>query len=84
MDALTDPCINICRMDLSGQFCQGCRRTPLEIGRWPRMTLLERTATLAAIAQRRNPDSNPGSDAGNAGNAGTPCSPCNAGTGHAA
>ena len=73
MDALTDPCINICRMDLSGQFCQGCRRTPLEIGRWPRMTLLERAATLAAIAQRRN-----------ASHPCNPCNPCITGTRHAA
>lgn len=76
MDALTDPCINICRMDLSGQFCQGCRRTPLEIGRWPRMTLLERAAVLAAIAQRRN--------AGHASNASNPGNPCKTGTRHAA
>lgn len=55
MEKLTDPCMNICRMDLSGRYCQGCRRTPLEIGRWPRMTLLERVAVLEAIEQRRNP-----------------------------
>jgi predicted Fe-S protein YdhL (DUF1289 family) len=82
MDALTDPCINICRMDLSGQFCQGCRRTPLEIGRWPRMTLLERAATLAAIAQRRNPGSS--SSSGNTCSPCNPCNPCNTGTRHAA
>jgi len=52
--SVADPCINICRMDLSGAFCQGCRRTPLEIGRWPRMTAPERAEVLAAIEQRRN------------------------------
>jgi len=30
---VADPCINICRMDQSGKFCQGCKRTALEIAR---------------------------------------------------
>jgi len=49
---LPDPCINICRMDTAG-YCQGCRRTPLEIGRWARMTDQERLALMAELSDRR-------------------------------
>ncbi|WP_459572494.1 DUF1289 domain-containing protein [Cupriavidus sp. 8B] len=48
-----DPCINICRMDLAGRYCQGCSRTLLEIGRWDQMTAAERTQVLAAAPGRR-------------------------------
>ncbi|MDF3838183.1 DUF1289 domain-containing protein [Cupriavidus basilensis] len=51
--AAGNPCINICRMDLAGKYCQGCGRTALEIGRWDRMTAQERSAVLAEVARRR-------------------------------
>lgn len=51
--AIGNPCINICRMDLAGKYCQGCVRTALEIGRWDRLTAQERGAVLAEVAQRR-------------------------------
>ncbi|WP_354687173.1 DUF1289 domain-containing protein [Cupriavidus necator] len=47
-----NPCLNICRMDQAGNYCQGCGRTPLEIGRWPRMTEAERAEVMAALPSR--------------------------------
>jgi hypothetical protein len=52
-DALANPCINICRMDLANRYCQGCGRTRLEIGRWARMSEAERAQVLAAVPARR-------------------------------
>lgn len=52
-DTLANPCINICRMDLANRFCQGCSRTRLEIGSWPRMSDAERAQILAALPARR-------------------------------
>jgi len=49
---VANPCINICRMDLSGEFCQGCKRTALEIGAWPRMTEQQKDEVLALIELR--------------------------------
>ena len=51
---VADPCINICRMDQEEKFCQGCKRTTLEIGGWPRMTAQEKAQVLALIEQRMN------------------------------
>ena len=52
---IADPCINICRMDHDGKLCQGCKRTPLEIGGWPRMTEQQKADVAALILQRRDP-----------------------------
>ncbi|MDM0000639.1 DUF1289 domain-containing protein [Variovorax sp. J22P240] len=51
-DSIADPCISICRMDQDGKFCQGCKRTALEIGAWPRMTERQKTEALASIELR--------------------------------
>lgn len=53
-EALANPCINICRMDLANRYCQGCGRTRVEIGRWLRMSETERALVLAALAARRS------------------------------
>jgi len=50
---LENPCINICRMDLAGKYCQGCGRTALEIGSWDRMTEQQRADVMALLPQRR-------------------------------
>jgi predicted Fe-S protein YdhL (DUF1289 family) len=55
--SIANPCINICRMDLAGKYCQGCGRTLMEIGGWDRMTEAERaevTAILPARLPRRS------------------------------
>jgi len=49
---IADPCINICRMDQGGKFCQGCKRTALEVGAWPRMTEQQKAEVLALIELR--------------------------------
>ncbi|MDM0117166.1 DUF1289 domain-containing protein [Variovorax sp. J22R133] len=51
---IADPCVNICRMDLDGKFCQGCKRTSLEIGAWPWMTEQQKADVAALIEQRMN------------------------------
>jgi predicted Fe-S protein YdhL (DUF1289 family) len=47
-----NPCLNICRMDMAGKYCQGCGRTPLEIGRWAQMTDPERAQVMASLPAR--------------------------------
>jgi len=47
-----NPCINICRMDQAGKYCQGCRRTSVEIGLWDRMTDEQRIEVLADLPLR--------------------------------
>lgn len=46
---IANPCINICRMDLSGKFCQGCRRTAVEIGLWDRMSASQKMEIVCRI-----------------------------------
>ena len=48
----TNPCINICRMDPAGKYCQGCRRTTIEIGLWDRMSEDKRLEVLADLPLR--------------------------------
>ncbi|CAG2137808.1 DUF1289 domain-containing protein [Cupriavidus numazuensis] len=51
--SVANPCINICRMDQAGKYCQGCGRTLVEIGRWEQMTEPERAEVMAAVSARR-------------------------------
>jgi predicted Fe-S protein YdhL (DUF1289 family) len=39
-------------MDSAGKYCQGCRRTSVEIGLWDRMTDEKRAEVLADLPQR--------------------------------
>jgi len=41
-------------MDQDGKFCQGCKRTVLEIGGWPRMTEPRKAQVLVLIERRMN------------------------------
>jgi uncharacterized protein len=52
--SVADPCINICRMDLSGKYChcQGCGRTLVEIGLWGQMTDAKRADVMATLPLR--------------------------------
>ena len=50
--SVANPCINICRMDLAGRYCQGCGRTRLEIGRWDQLTEAQRAEVMASPATR--------------------------------
>ncbi|MEN7530221.1 MULTISPECIES: DUF1289 domain-containing protein [unclassified Cupriavidus] len=51
--AAPNPCINICRMDQARRYCQGCHRTPVEIGLWDGMSEAQRAFVLAALPTRR-------------------------------
>ena len=50
--SVANPCINICRMDLAGKYCQGCGRTPVEIGLWDQMTEPKRAEVMASPPSR--------------------------------
>ncbi|MGN5479564.1 DUF1289 domain-containing protein [Cupriavidus basilensis] len=52
--SVANPCINICRMDQAGKYCQGCGRTLVEIGRWEQMTDTERAEVMASVLARRS------------------------------
>ena len=47
------PCVKICVIDDATGLCAGCRRTIEEIMAWPRATVAEKEAILAAIGTRR-------------------------------
>ena len=50
--SVANPCINICRMDLAGKYCQGCGRTLAEIGLWDQMTEAKRVEVMATLPSR--------------------------------
>ena len=50
--SVANPCINICRMDLAGKYCQGCGRTLVEIGLWDQMTEAKRAEVMVALSSR--------------------------------
>ena len=47
------PCIGICRLD-SQRLCEGCYRTPEEIGRWSVASAAEKTAIWRQLVARRS------------------------------
>lgn len=51
--SIPSPCINVCRMDPQGRFCEGCFRSLAEIAAWSRADDSERLRILAAVAERR-------------------------------
>ena len=52
--SVINPCLNICRTDLAGKYCQGCGRTAVEIGRWAQMTDAERAEVVASLPARQS------------------------------
>jgi predicted Fe-S protein YdhL (DUF1289 family) len=51
--ATGSPCINVCRMDAAGRFCEGCGRTLTEIAAWSSMNDAARCEVWRQLAQRR-------------------------------
>ncbi len=49
------PCVNVCRIDRRTGWCEDCRRTLDEIGRWPLAPEAEQRAILAALPGRTIP-----------------------------
>jgi predicted Fe-S protein YdhL (DUF1289 family) len=57
------PCIGICLIDPSSGYCRGCLRNIAEIATWYEASAAEKHAILARIAQRKQPDKVPATEA---------------------
>jgi uncharacterized protein len=51
---VASPCINLCRMDATSGYCEGCRRSLQEIASWPEYTAAEKRAVLALLPARKH------------------------------
>lgn len=49
------PCTGVCRLN-ANRLCEGCYRTPAEIGRWSVATPAEKAAIWQRLATRRPSD----------------------------
>ncbi|RDV06927.1 DUF1289 domain-containing protein [Sphingorhabdus pulchriflava] len=52
MDDIASPCIKICTIDPTGQWCLGCGRTLVEISGWLRADRAQRLEILAKLPIR--------------------------------
>ena len=52
-DALTSPCINVCRMDPATGWCEGCLRSLPEIAAWSGLGVADKRALWQALPARR-------------------------------
>jgi len=50
---VASPCINVCRMNTSSGYCEGCRRTLEEIACWSAYDTAQKRAVLAQLPGRR-------------------------------
>lgn len=50
---IKSPCVQICMIDPSTGWCEGCFRSLSEIGGWMRFSPEERDRVLAALPARR-------------------------------
>lgn len=48
------PCINVCRIDASSGWCEGCLRTIDEIAGWSAMSDDDKRVVWKALEQRRS------------------------------
>ena len=53
LGAVPSPCINVCRMDATTGWCEGCLRTIDEIVAWGSMADADKRAVWQLIEQRR-------------------------------
>ena len=51
--AVPSPCINVCRMDATTGWCEGCLRTIDEIVAWGSMADVDKRVVWRLIEQRR-------------------------------
>ncbi len=49
---ILSPCIDVCDVDSTGQFCIGCGRSMDEIARWITISDEERGAIIEKLPQR--------------------------------
>ncbi|MFO1352319.1 MAG: DUF1289 domain-containing protein [Gammaproteobacteria bacterium] len=47
------PCVNLCTLDASREFCLGCLRSLAEIAGWSGFTPAEKRLVLARLSARR-------------------------------
>jgi predicted Fe-S protein YdhL (DUF1289 family) len=52
MDDIASPCIKICTLDPTGQWCLGCGRTLDEISGWQGASHTQRQEILAELPNR--------------------------------
>jgi hypothetical protein len=52
-DDVASPCVSICTLDVTGDYCTGCYRTLDEIGHWARYSPDEKRAVIAMLPERR-------------------------------
>lgn len=52
MTSADSPCVGVCRMDSSAEFCLGCGRTLDEITAWPSLRRRERALLMQEIRLR--------------------------------
>ncbi len=50
---VASPCINVCRMDETSGYCEGCRRSLEEIACWSVYSAAEKRAVLALLPARK-------------------------------
>jgi len=50
---VSSPCIDICKLDETGEFCTGCFRTRSEIANWLRFSEKERFSIMTALEKRK-------------------------------
>ena len=51
-DNITSPCIDVCDVDSTGQYCIGCGRSMDEIAGWISATDEERSAIIEKLPER--------------------------------
>ena len=52
---VASPCIDVCRIDKSSGYCEGCRRSLEEIACWSVYSPAEKRAVLAQLPTRKEP-----------------------------
>ena len=62
--SIPSPCIKVCQIDQATDCCLGCFRSIDEIRDWPILTLEQKTAVLARVAERRHPAGSSGGTRG--------------------
>ena len=52
-EEVASPCINVCKMNQSTGWCEGCRRTIEEIANWSAYSAAQKRAVLARLPARK-------------------------------
>ena len=52
MSETPSPCVDICSVDATGEFCTGCGRSLDEIAGWSRASEVERRAVVEKLPER--------------------------------